>query len=356
MLINCPRCGFSQPKDRYCAQCGIDMDAYKPPQAPLLRRTLGHPALQLGFVILLGGAVGLSLWQRNRDDLDDRVRYLKSGVQVSTSTEADTDPANAPDSEPKALGEETTAEANAAFAEEASDLASAGADVDKTRATGPAPEGTAAAVAATAPNGGAPAGSSTVSAGGDRIVFRLTAVEASSRYLQQVLFPDSRQTGQINNIGDYVAGLIPDLSRRLSGNNPDLKVLLKEERPIEVGRALQFFQGLRQGDALNEVGFTYHILLTQAEADNYRAQIEIVRSAKIGGGPGSPPALQKTPFPADFDLNEGAAFFMAGLMMRGAPTESENELVGVRPFQILRSSAYRSQASEYIVFIEFDRP
>lgn len=355
MLINCPRCGFSQPKDRYCAQCGIDMDAYKPPQAPLLRRTLGHPALQLGFVIFLGGAVGLSLWQRNRDDLDDRVRYLKSGVQVSTSTEATTDPEDAPASDPKSLDAETTSEPNAAaLTEEASDLASAGGEVEKARTAGSPAE---TANGAPPANGAvAPASTTSLATGGDRIIFRLTAVEASSRYLQQVLFPDSRQTGQINNIGDYVAGLIPDLPRRLAGNNPDLKVLLKEERPIEVGRALQFFQGLRAGDALNEIGFTYHILLTQADSDNYRAQIEIVRSAKIGGGPGSPPALQKTPFPADFDLNEGAAFFMSGLMMRGGPAENDNELAAVRPFQILRSSAFRTQASEYIVFIEFDRP
>lgn len=331
------------------------MEAYKPPQAPLLRRTLGHPAVQLVFVLIVGAGVVLSLWKREQDSIDDRVRYLKSGAQVAASTNSRADSNEENPGDLQALAGDTIAAQEATdLTEEASNMASAEGDLEKSRAA------TTLTTSEAALNGAAPTpaptpGATTTPTTGERIVFRLTAMEVSSRYLQQVLYPDSRQTGQFNNIGDYVAGLIPDLGRRMAGNNPDLKLLLKEERAIEVGRALNFFQGLRAGDPLNELGFTYHILLNQADRDNYRAQIEIVRSAKLPGSPGTPAVLQKTPFPADFDLTEGSAFFMVGLMARGTPPESENELVAIRPFQILRSSAFRSQASEYVIFIEFDR-
>ncbi len=44
MLINCPRCGFQQPKDKYCAQCGVDMETFKPASPPALKRFFETPS------------------------------------------------------------------------------------------------------------------------------------------------------------------------------------------------------------------------------------------------------------------------------------------------------------------------
>lgn len=306
-----------------------------------MRRILGHPAVQLGFVVAIGGMVGLSLWKRDRDHIDDRVRYLKSGVQISRSG------GTAEGRSAAAMDDDDSGDE---MSEETPTLMTATLDPDLIKER-EGTEGRDDVSSATPAEDGRAEGASV----GSRIILRLTAIEASTRYLQQVLFVDSRQTGQINNIGDYVAGIIPDPARRLSGNNPDLKVLLKEERPIEVGRPLHFFHGVKAGDLANELGLTYHVLLAHADDEIYRAQIEIVRSSKLPGGSGSPPVLQKTPFPADFEVGEEAAFFMTGLMMRGSPPEVERELEAVRPFQILRSGAFRGQVSEFLIFLEFDR-
>ncbi len=37
-MINCPKCGFRQPKDEFCAQCGVHMDSFQPEVTPLGRR------------------------------------------------------------------------------------------------------------------------------------------------------------------------------------------------------------------------------------------------------------------------------------------------------------------------------
>lgn len=62
MLVNCPRCGFSQPKDQYCAKCGVDMVSYKPQKAPIVRRLITHPASFI-VVLILSIYLGYSLTQ-----------------------------------------------------------------------------------------------------------------------------------------------------------------------------------------------------------------------------------------------------------------------------------------------------
>lgn len=64
MLINCPRCGFSQPKDKYCAQCGVDMETFKPREVPLFKRLITHPAsfvIVIFLSLLLGYKLTISL-------------------------------------------------------------------------------------------------------------------------------------------------------------------------------------------------------------------------------------------------------------------------------------------------------
>ena len=58
MLVNCPRCGFSQPKDQYCAQCGIDMQSFKPKEIPLLNKILSNAGLQIALLFIAAIFVG----------------------------------------------------------------------------------------------------------------------------------------------------------------------------------------------------------------------------------------------------------------------------------------------------------
>lgn len=54
-MMECPRCGFSQPKDRYCASCGLDVESYLARPKPIWVRLLQNPNFHLsliGFLIL----------------------------------------------------------------------------------------------------------------------------------------------------------------------------------------------------------------------------------------------------------------------------------------------------------------
>lgn len=53
-MIECPRCGFAQPKDQYCASCGVNIDQLLAKPKPLLVRLLANPNFHLS---LIGGLI-----------------------------------------------------------------------------------------------------------------------------------------------------------------------------------------------------------------------------------------------------------------------------------------------------------
>ncbi len=53
MMIECPRCGFSQPADKYCASCGVDIEQFLARPKPIWVRLIQNPNLHLGLIGIL---------------------------------------------------------------------------------------------------------------------------------------------------------------------------------------------------------------------------------------------------------------------------------------------------------------
>lgn len=341
MLIKCPRCGFQQPKDRYCAQCGVDIDHYRPPQTSFGKKILGNPAFQISLVLCIAAVVGLSLYQRRRDDLQERVNYFKNGAQVarSVSSPYQTATESPEDSAPQPAAIDDTDEPNQQLASESAP--SAENQLAAKNAAPTTPTTTAPAKPAVPPRT-PPPGAATV-----RVFF----TELSPVAREQLL-ADAAAIGQVNTLGDFLAGIAPDLGRKLTPSNREIKIHSREQRTLELGSPVHFFQGVRPNDPDGELGLSYYIELQDSDGSVDRGTIEIVRSWREG----TPPTLQKKTFPASFELSRGSGFFMLGLLPRINPPDLENELVPISPFQILRSPPFRSGVSDSAIFIEFDRP
>ncbi len=63
MMIQCPKCGFEQPKDQFCAKCGVDMNRYHAKAPPLSKRIGNNSALYL--VLILGFILGSVFYLRS---------------------------------------------------------------------------------------------------------------------------------------------------------------------------------------------------------------------------------------------------------------------------------------------------
>lgn len=55
MLINCPRCGFSQPKDQYCASCGVNIENFIPRKTSVVKKLISSTFFQV--ILVMGFAL-----------------------------------------------------------------------------------------------------------------------------------------------------------------------------------------------------------------------------------------------------------------------------------------------------------
>ncbi len=67
-MMECPRCGFTQPKDRYCANCGLDTDNYTPKKESVGQRVKKNPMLYVVGGIILVAAVAIFLTKVNSNN------------------------------------------------------------------------------------------------------------------------------------------------------------------------------------------------------------------------------------------------------------------------------------------------
>lgn len=340
MLINCPRCGFQQPKDRYCAQCGVDIDNYRAPKASALGKLTRNPVAQMALVIGIGGAVGLSLYKQKSSEMEERVSYLKR-VQVVNSAKRDAAVEEANDA---VAGEMASADAPAENAPTAP-----APEVVNAPSAFAAPTDATANKAAVPPTGAVAAAGAAKDAKAEGPVVRVFFAEINTKALNEI-YEESRNLGLFNKFATYYAGIVPNLGQRISPSNRDIKVLFRDQKPISTQQPVQFFQGLHGNDPENEVGLRYSIELQEMDANTFRGNIELVRSWRMDQGP-----IQKEIYPAVFELTQGSAFFMSELLPTRSPMSNDNEFVAVSPFEILRSRQFMLGASSTILFIEFDR-
>jgi hypothetical protein len=104
MMHECPKCGFVQPKDRYCANCGLDIDLYKPEPEPLTKKLLNNTSAQIFVVIAIVVAIGASIYISQKEQLEKQLaQVLNSTAQETYQDEA------LPDDEPNIAPAQTMA-------------------------------------------------------------------------------------------------------------------------------------------------------------------------------------------------------------------------------------------------------
>jgi hypothetical protein len=99
MMMDCPRCGFNQPKDRFCANCGLDIEQYNPKPKALWLRTLQNSNLHLGLIaVLIVAAAGYIFYSRSAL-VGQEVEELLRGTPLSSKDSSDAEEAAAAEAE-----------------------------------------------------------------------------------------------------------------------------------------------------------------------------------------------------------------------------------------------------------------
>lgn len=86
-MVECPRCGFIQPEDRYCANCGLDGMTYKPQPLPLYVRILNNTGVQLTVALFIVASLIFGLYKNQQTHVDTAMTQAEDSQQKMAASE-----------------------------------------------------------------------------------------------------------------------------------------------------------------------------------------------------------------------------------------------------------------------------
>ncbi len=324
MLVNCPRCGFSQPNDQYCAQCGVDMQSFKPKEAPLLNRIFGNAVLQIAVLFIAAVFVGQYIFHSQEpQSWVQKIAHFK-GFNKSEKSK------NSSNSEDLDLSEQ-----NEKSKDKASNLKERSESI-RSREFSNSRSTEAGGVAASTLS------SSAVSASAQDLSvvnFKLTYAEITSEMLAKWI-TDSSNLGLYQNLQEYSAGILYDFRKRGDNFQQNLK---SSEMKLSLGGTNSNLSGIMSEDGSQMLGLAAAIEYKSNENEIIQGNFNITRSS----------GRANEVYPAEFALPKGAVFFLIGAVKRSTPS-SDRAKLDMPPFQIYKSPDFMTRKTEFVIILEPD--
>lgn len=318
MLINCPRCGFSQPKDQYCAQCGVDMQAFKPKSVPLSKKILQSPKTHV--LILLVAAVFVGQYVIRSEEPQRWVQKI-TRAQGATKTKAKFDDIQANQAYEVS---ESASEADGRSDQLASmrnQELEVNANVEQ-----PIQVGSTEANSASASD-----------IQNSEMKFRILYAEVPTNIVNRWV-TDSSSAGLYQNLSRYSAGIVMDFRKKMDSS---VRILKSAEKKLGPGQSDTNFSGTVGEESGQIIGIVTSIEYRLYEGASVHGTIVVNRTQKQG----------RDNFPAEFDLPRGAAFFMIGTIRENS-FPNEREQLNMPPFQILKSPDFVARKTEFVIILE----
>ncbi|MBC7743198.1 MAG: hypothetical protein H7061_13445 [Bdellovibrionaceae bacterium] len=309
--------------DQYCAQCGVDMQAFKPKEQPFLKKLLQSGLFQIVLLVLTAILIGQYIIRNDRTPLwSNKITRTNGASRVAAPPPI----SNSPNSATIINGNSTGSLSQDLSPAKKSDLA----DLKNQEIAVPKSESALIAAGTNrVASANAPSANENVST-----TFKITYAEIKREVLAQ-LINESESQGLFQNLQDYSAGIISDFR---SHSNLNMTVLHSDQKRIQLGQRAASFASA-SGDrsaSLNTV-----IELRGNDNGTVRGRIAIERLLSQNSGR----------FPAEFDLPRGAAFLMVGVLK---PMQMSEKVINTPPFQVYKSHDFMTQKTEFVIIIEPD--
>ncbi len=328
MLINCLRCGFSQPKDQYCAQCGVDMQSYKPKAEPILKKILQSGIFQIIVLLTIAVLIGQYIIRGDRQQTwVQKITRFQSVTKASSSSSVIAPPAIeiTEASSQSASGDTTEGELKDLKDQEISIPMASAQPLFAASGLAASGNNTNARVAESANENQAP-------------IFRLSYAEVPRETLAKWV-NESTNAGLFQNLSEYSAGIITDFRKR---TDTSMTTLLTKEIKLAVGQSNTTTSATTpQENGSQVIGLASELQYRANENGIVHGSISVSRNASQG----------RVDFPAEFDLPRGAVFFMVGALKSNNFANEKTRLT-MPPFQILNSVDFMTQKTEFVIIIE----
>jgi hypothetical protein len=313
-MIDCPKCKFRQPKDQYCANCGIDMVAYQPQPISNSKNFFSSRIFPV-LIILIAATIssyfifkndGPQMWIKKKS-------YYKRIKDPTKSQSVQMASASVP----------TDSETDDEFVSHVE----------------PANVEVVAAPTATVSQFSAP--SENESSRQTYAAIKLSYVEVNREDLA-LLVSESQRLGLYQNNLDLSAGILPNYTADTRFKFKDLKVETKK-------LLLQQTEALLSGKTFDEtstfIGFQADIDIKSIENKTTSGHLNIKKYSRAG----------KIDLPLEFELQQNSVFF---IIWKTALVGFQNEtsLFTIPPFNILLSQEYLNQKTEFVILVESVEP
>jgi hypothetical protein len=323
MLINCPRCGFSQPKDQYCAQCGVDMEAFKPKADPVLQKIFKSTTTHI-FILLLA-ALFVGQYVIRIEEPQRWVQKITRFQAVSKSKSKSTHSSE--------VTETDEAQQKAARTELVSDNAAQlqglkNKEIEVNGATEqPIQVGQQNSAIASGDS------SSDIQNPTFRIIYAEVPTDMIAKWVNE-----SSNAGLYQNLQDYSAGILSDFRKKMDSSVHILKI---SEKKLAVSQSDTTFSGTLSDEGSQMIGLATALDYKSNENNIVHGTVVVNRTQK----------QVRDHFPAEFDLPKSSVFFMLGVLRRQSFTAERGSL-NMPPFQIFKSTDFMTQKTEFVIIIE----
>lgn len=358
MMVNCPKCGFSQPEDQYCAQCGVDMLAFRPTQKPLLSRFFGQTSVQILLLVMVTISVFWVARQQRHRELAERIaeienasntqivnRRLNPDAQAKTELASSSPSASQSGSSsdtPSGASESSTAQVAAA------DSAPSAAGAQPSGS--PSPDDAAKQGAAKAATSGSTAPAAPATPGAVPRMVQVSFMSASKQAINEMMaLADPRSTA---TYGPVSTAVIPQIANRLRAlqSTEYFEMLDAGSRNIKGTQGLEFYGGQRDEASGQYLGFVIDVVPGQLDE-----AIEPVFHTRawhyLREGAGTQEFA--VPLPESFTIPKGGGAVIVGALGIKRNSESDRRLYDpIKVLHILSTDAYRNGLSDLVIVIE----
>lgn len=351
MLVNCPKCGFSQPQDQYCANCGVDMLAFKPVQKPLLQRILSNTIFQIVTLVAIVLTVFAIVRLQERRDLAERI----SAIENAPSTQVVEKRVAREKSQPidRSQADLSSATADRAVAPESAVAAAAPkapeAPAEQPPAAPPAPppETTEVAQTAKTPQANDPA------AVGVQKTAAPTSVRVQFYEIQRAALPNlATDPESVETLGNVTSGVVANLSQKLSTPGLGRSLESSAPKPVKTQQTVTFFSGQPHETTGEFVGYTVEVVPGPTdERGNTQMKVTVWRGMR---NQNEQLQVQVDPvaLPESFSVPRGGGIFIAGALPK-PDTAADGEVYRQhRVFSLLSQPTFRNGVTDLVIFIE----
>lgn len=333
MLVRCPKCHFEQPKDPFCAKCGIEMSTFKPPAETLMGKVLKN-ATAVFFIVMISLFAGTFFFYKSsklkQDVQDNEVKksslsqrqYISANEpQIEVAGAEKTERNDASEPAPSPTGTQTADGSKAAIAKDIKDQS---ADEIREHLESQLFKKDTATKEPSPPAA--------------QYELRVYYAEVSSKGLDMLL-QESRASGQSANT-DFSQGVINLPMTKVLSYRDDFNVYSEVSKHLEKNKNADWFHGLKSSGPNSDIGLNHTVVVKDSPNGHNLLEIKVSKRYQVSLADGSSKSFQTMDYVGSGEIEKEQTYFIAEILSKYPMSSQQEYLTAISPFEIYKSQNF----------------